>query len=167
MLYFLIGFMGSGKSYMSKKLSKELQVPFVDMDQEIEKQEGKTINEIFAQHGEDYFRELERNYLLNLNSKQSLIVATGGGVPYFFDNMEIMNAKGVTLYLNRSKSKILKQLMKGRHKRPLLHGKSMEEVAEFYDLKMKERAPYYEKSMIHVGDMDYVQVAQMIKSGWL
>ncbi len=167
MLYFLIGFMGSGKSYLCKQLSKELSIPCADMDKDIEKSEGMSINKIFAEHGEAYFREKERDYLRNLNSADTLIISTGGGAPCFFDNMQRMNEKGITIYLNRSKEVVISQLMKGIHKRPLLKGKSQKEVEEFYDFKMSERSPFYEQAKIHVGDLNYIEIAQMLKSGWL
>lgn len=167
MLYFLIGFMGSGKSYMGKNLSQVLNIPCIDMDNFIENKEGKTIREIFEQHGEDYFRNLEKDFLAELNPEDNLIISTGGGTPCFFDNMEIMNQKGVTIYLNRSKEVVMRQLIRGAHKRPLLKDKTPEEIWTFYDSKIAERKQYYDQAKIHAGDMTYQDVAQLLKSGWL
>lgn|SRR5690554_1196103 len=167
MLYFLVGFMGSGKSHMGRRLAKQLDIPWVDMDKEIERAEGRTINDIFAESGEDYFRQLERDYLLQLDKDQDLIVATGGGAPCFYDNMKTMNEKGRTLYLNRKKEVVIAQLMKGLHRRPLLKGKTQEQVMEYYDAVMKERRPYYEQATIFVEELNYLDIAQMISSGWL
>lgn len=167
MLYFLVGFMGSGKSYMGRRLAKQLDIPWVDMDKEIERAERRTINEIFEKDGEDYFRKLERDYLLQLDPNQNLIIATGGGAPCFYDNMKVMNEKGKTLYLNRKKEVVIAQLMKGLHRRPLLKGKSQDQVMEYYDTVMEERRPYYEQATILVEELNYLDIAQMITSGWL
>lgn len=167
MLYFLIGFMGSGKSYMGRNLSKELEIPCIDMDKEIEAEEGKSIKEIFEQDGEEHFRQLERKFLKRLKSKDNLIVSTGGGTPCYSDNMQMMNGLGVTIYLNRSKEVVMRQLLKGIEKRPLLSGKTEHEIWDFYDSKLNERAEFYNQAKIFAQDMNYIEIAQMIKSGWL
>lgn len=163
MIIFLVGFMGCGKSYTGRTLSGLLDIPFVDMDKAIEAQEGKSVKEIFETKGESYFREQERSFLEQLDNSQNLIVATGGGAPCFFDNMELMNDKGWTLYLNRSKDIVLAQLLKGIDKRPLLMGKSPEEVEAFYTEKLAERAPFYEKATFHVGDASAEDIAEIIR----
>lgn len=167
MLYFLIGFMGSGKSFAGRNLAEMLNIPCVDMDKHIEAEEERTIKEIFEAEGEVYFRELERKFLTELHPSEEMIISTGGGAPCFFDNMDIMNQKGLTIYLNRSKEVVMSQLLKGIDKRPLLQGKTPEEIWEFYDSKLSERKPFYEKATIHAGDLGYREIAQMIKSGWL
>lgn len=167
MLYFLIGFMGSGKSYAGRHLAEELGIPCIDMDKYIEATEQRTIKEIFEQEGEEYFRNLERNFLEELDPQEHKIISTGGGAPCFFDNMQVMNQKGLTIYLNRSKEVVMAQLLKGIDKRPLLKGKTPDEIWEFYDSKLQERKPFYEKAIIHAGDLTYRDIAQMIKSGWL
>jgi shikimate kinase len=163
MIIFLIGFMGSGKSYTARNLSSIMNIPFVDMDKAIEEMEGKSIADIFSEKGEDYFRLQENAFLKNLPEKGDLIVATGGGTPCFFDNMDIMNQKGLTIYLNRTKEKCLEQVLKGIDKRPLLKGKSIEEVSAFYDQKMEERKPWYEKARWMVGNAEATEIAQWLK----
>lgn len=167
MIYFLIGFMGSGKSFAGRHLAEVMEIPCIDMDKQIESEENMTIQEIFEQKGEPYFRKLEKNFLEKLDPKDDLIISTGGGVPCFFDNMEVMNKKGITVYLNRSKEVVMSQLLKGIDKRPLLKGKSEEEIWEYYDQKLQERLPFYEQAQIHAKDLDYMDISQMIKSGWL
>ena len=159
--------MGSGKSYAGRKLAEVLEIPYIDMDHHIEAIENLSIQEIFDTKGESYFRNLEREFLKNLNPNDDLIISTGGGAPCFFDNMEIMNKKGITVYLNRSKEVVMSQLIKGIDKRPLLKGKSEEEIWEFYDHKLQERQPFYDQAQIHVGDLNYTEISQMMKSGWL
>jgi shikimate kinase len=163
MIIFLIGFMGSGKSYTARNLSSIMNIPYVDMDKAIEEMEGKSIADIFSEKGEDYFRLQENAFLKNLPEKGDLIVATGGGTPCFFDNMDIMNQKGLTIYLNRTKEKCLEQVLKGIDKRPLLKGKSIEEVSAFYDQKMEERKPWYEKARWMVGNAEATEIAQWLK----
>ncbi|MCO5234177.1 MAG: shikimate kinase [Chitinophagales bacterium] len=164
MLYFLIGFMGSGKSYTGRNLSELMGIPCIDMDKFIEEQENRSIAEIFEKSGETYFRNLERTFLENLNPKDHLIISTGGGAPCFNDNMDLMNQKGTTIYLNRSKETVMKQLLKGIEKRPLLRGKTEEEIWTFYDNKLSERKQFYEKANIHAADMGYVEISQILKS---
>lgn len=167
MLYFLIGFMGSGKSYAGRHLAELLGIPCIDMDKYIEEQEGRSIKEIFEQNGEEYFRKLEKKFLAELDPAEHKIISTGGGAPCFYDNIQVMNQKGLTIYLNRSKEVVMTQLMKGIDKRPLLKGKTPEEVWEYYDSKLQERKPFYEQAIIHARDLTYRDIAQMIKSGWL
>ncbi|MBX7225514.1 MAG: shikimate kinase [Chitinophagales bacterium] len=153
MLIFLVGFMGCGKSYTGKSLAQMLDYSFVDMDKYIEEQEKMSIPEIFERHGEMYFRALEKKYIEEVAENQRLVIATGGGAPCFFNNMDIMNSKGITIYLNRNKERALQQLLKGKHKRPLLKGMTDEEVSTFYDMKLAERSRYYEQAKIKAGDM--------------
>ena len=164
MLVFLIGFMGCGKSYTARNLSVMLEMPHIDMDKAIEEAEGMTIKEIFAEKGEPYFREAERKFLQNMDADANLIIATGGGAACFFDNIKTMNEKGLTIYLNRSKSIAMAQLLKGIEKRPLLQGMTEEQIADFYDTKLAERSPFYEQAKYHAGDADVEEIADYIKS---
>jgi len=98
MKIFLIGFMGCGKSHWGKQLSQKLQMPFFDLDEKVEENEGKTITEIFADYGEEYFRLLEKDVLhLLTESHESFIMATGGGTPCFYNTIDYLNAKGTTV----------------------------------------------------------------------
>lgn len=91
---FLIGYMGSGKTTLAKKLASKLELPFIDTDDEIVKEIGMSITEYFQLHGEEKFRELERKQLLK-TAQQNAIVSTGGGSPCFFDNMQWIDRKSV------------------------------------------------------------------------
>ncbi len=163
MLIFLIGFMGSGKSYTARNLSERIGIPYLDMDKAIEQKEGRSIADIFSQSGEAYFRELEHQFLMDLQQHEDLIVATGGGTPCFHDNMAIMNGKGLTIYLNRSKDKCMSQLLKGVEKRPLLKGMTPDEVSAYYDLKLAERKPFYKQAHILAGDAEFDEIAEWIE----
>ncbi len=163
MLIFLVGFMGSGKSYVGRNLAPLLNFDYVDIDKYIEEQEGLTVKEIFEQKGEDYFRQLEKDFIQQLESEENLVVSTGGGAPCFFDNMDVMNEKGLTIYLNRNKEKTIWRLLKGQYKRPLIANLSPKELEAFYDERLESRKPFYEKAKLHVGDADVEEILEMLK----
>lgn len=164
MLIFLIGFMGCGKSYVGRNLAPLLNFEYIDADKYIEEKEGITVKEIFEQKGEEYFRKQEKLFLEQLNPQQNIVVSTGGGAPCFFDNMDVMNNKGITVYLNRNKEKTIWRLLKGQYKRPLIAHLNKEELEKFYDEKLISREPFYVKAKIHAGDSDVNEIMEMIKS---
>ena len=164
MLIFLIGFMGSGKSYIGRHLAPLLGLEHLDIDRTIEENEGMSLKELFEKKGESYFRELEKKQLIDLHPEQNLLISTGGGAPCFFDNMDVMNAKGLTIYLNRSKDSIIQRLIKGKHRRPLLAGMNKEQMENFYDERIKSRNLFYEKSKLHVGDADVDEIFNIIEN---
>ncbi len=97
----LVGMPGSGKSTLGQELSRRLELPFVDLDSHIEEVAGKQIKEIFSQHGEEYFRQIEANVLKALLSQpKSMVLSTGGGAPCFYDNMALIKAGGVSIFLD-------------------------------------------------------------------
>lgn len=164
MLIFLIGFMGCGKSFIGRNLAPMLHYDYVDMDKFIEEQEQLSIAEIFEQKGETYFREQEHQFLLNIDITKDKVISTGGGVPCFYNNMDLMNEKGLTIYLNRSKSITIPRLIKGQHKRPLIAQLSESELENFYDDRLAMRAPFYERAALHVGDDDLDTIYQKIQA---
>jgi shikimate kinase len=164
MLIFLVGFMGSGKSYVGRNLAPLLGYVHVDLDKWIEEKEATTIAALFEKKGEEYFRELESRYLHALDPDQSLVISTGGGAPCFFDNMKTMNEKGLTIYLNRSKEIVIPRLLKGLHKRPLIAGMSEQELEKFYDEKLQSRKRFYEQAKLHVDDADVEEIFRMIEN---
>jgi len=145
---YLIGFMGSGKSTLGKVLARLINYSFIDLDQYIEKKEGATVAEIFSRHGEERFRELERLAIHETAQKGSTIVATGGGAPCFFDNMDFMNQQGTTVYLQISSENLTRRLVTARTHRPLLADKSENELQAFIKQRLKERTPFYQKANI-------------------
>ena len=157
--------MGSGKSYVGRNLAPLLGFDYVDIDKFIEEKEGVTVKEIFEQKGEDYFRQLEKKFIQDVDGDQNLVVSTGGGAPCFFDNMEVMNKKGLTIYLNRNKEKTIWRLLKGQYKRPLIAGLSPTELEAFYDERLENRKPFYEKAKLRVGDADVEEILEILKSG--
>ncbi len=143
---YLVGFMGCGKSYMGKTLAQSLGWEFLDMDDFLEANEGMTISQIFAEGGESLFRELEKNYLRATFDFENTVIATGGGAPCFFDNMDWMNANGTTIYLDAPIAILVDRLKKETAHRPLLANKTTEELHEFIQNKLTERSPFYNKS---------------------
>lgn len=164
MIIFLVGFMGSGKSYVGRNLAPLLGFKHIDLDKYIEDMEGMTVKEIFEHKGEPYFRDLERKFLLDLQPDHDIVVSTGGGAPCYFDNMYVMNRKGLTIYLNRSKASVIERLEKGQHKRPLLTGLNRQQLEDFYDERLKARAPFYEKAKLFVGDAGVEEIFSMIEN---
>lgn len=98
---FLIGFMGSGKSFWGEQLAQKMNFSFIDSDLEIEDAAGTSIQQIFDQKGEESFRQLEREWLMNFNSNDC-VIATGGGMPIGEGNLELMKQKGVVVFLSES-----------------------------------------------------------------
>lgn len=143
---FLIGYMGSGKTTLAKKLASKLELPFIDTDDEIVKEIGMSITEYFQLHGEEKFRELEREQLLK-TAQQNAIVSTGGGSPCFFDNMQWMNENGISVYLQMSPKSLFDRLSQSKpNKRPILIGKTEEELFNFITEKLTEREPFYQQA---------------------
>ncbi|MCX6183056.1 MAG: shikimate kinase [Bacteroidetes bacterium] len=150
---FLIGFMGSGKSTIGKKLAAKLSYDFIDMDALIEEQEGRSISEIFSTDGESYFRALEQKTLMSICTKEKVVVSTGGGTPCFFDNMEVMNSAGYSVYLKLEVEKIIGRLKNGIEKRPLLANLSPLELQKEIKERLNVREPFYNKAkMIYTSD---------------
>lgn len=145
---YLTGFMGSGKSTFGRLLAHQLNYRFVDLDNYIEEQKKMSISEIFAKYGEEKFREIERKSVHDSTKFGKTVIATGGGVPCHFDNMEVMNNKGMTIYLKVSAPALTERLMPGRAHRPLIAGKNKEELLEYIISSLEQRAPWYEKSSL-------------------
>lgn len=148
---FLIGFMGSGKTTVGKQLALLLHADFIDLDKLIEEKEQASISTIFERNGEQYFRERESFFLKSLAASGDVVIATGGGTPCFFDNMEWMNDNGVTIYLKATPKLLSDRLRKERDHRPLLRGRSDEEVLDFIHQKLSEREKFYATAQVVVG----------------
>ena len=152
---FLIGFMGSGKTYWGNLWTEKSGLSFYDIDEMVERNEGKSIAKIFAEDGEDYFRKLESFELRNLLSKNNFIAATGGGTPCFNDNITWMNENGTSVYLQSSPENIFKRLVSEKEKRPLIKNLDDEELLFYITEKIKEREFFYQqaKIILHVDEL--------------
>ena len=140
--------MGCGKSTMGRAVSALTGVPFIDLDNYIEQRFHLTVKEIFAQRGEDGFRDVERRMLQEVADFEDVIVACGGGTPCFFDNMEYMNTHGTTVFLNTPIDRLHSRLMRGRHKRPLIADIDDEELMTFIKEALAKRMNHYSKAQI-------------------
>lgn len=145
MRIFIIGFMASGKSTIGKKLANKLNMQFIDLDKFIEESHKTTIRLLMYQHGEEEFRNIEKGSLETVISKYpSAIISTGGGTPCYFNNMEIMNAAGTTIYLEVEIPVIVSRLMTSKTDRPLIWGKTKEDLTVFVNNLIEKRLPFYQ-----------------------
>ena len=143
MRIYLIGFMGSGKSTIGRRLAKRLAYPFYDLDSVLEEKLGMSIREVFNERGEACFRTEEQKVLHQISKEGRGVIATGGGTPCFFDNMAHMNKTGVTVYLKMSPLSLSHRLENARLKRPLMEGKQGAELLASIRELLMEREPYY------------------------
>ena len=142
----LIGYMGAGKTTVGKALSKELGIPFYDLDWYIESRRRKTVPQIFAEVGEEGFRQIEYNMLHEVAEFEDVIISCGGGTPCFFGNIDYMNQQGQVVYLRCEPEVLRGHLLMGKTERPLLKGKSPEELLGFIEQQLQQREPYYTKA---------------------
>ena len=142
----LIGYMGSGKTTVGKALSKETGMMFYDLDWYIESRMRKSVSQIFAEKGEEKFRQMEYNMLHEVAEFEDVIISCGGGTPCFFDNMDYLNQQGDVVYLKATPETLYKHLLMAKVERPLLKGKSPDELIASITEHLKEREPFYEKA---------------------
>ena len=145
---FLIGFMGSGKSYWGQVWATKYNMPFFDLDQMIEEQEGLTVAAFFEKYGEKVFRDKETAILNSFLGKTNFIMACGGGTPCFNDNIQLMNETGISIYLSATAQYLYERVSEEKDKRPLLKNINDNELLFFIEQKLKERAPFYEQAKI-------------------
>jgi len=166
MILYLIGFMGSGKSHLGRRLAALTGLPWRDLDQVIESSEGRTIAEIFKTDGEAYFRGRERHWLeqvteeltdglaaeKKMSGRLEAIVSTGGGAPCFGDNMEWMNRNGITLWLNPDMEVLLQRLERENMHRPVLEGKRGAALRALVEERLGQRRPFYGRAQFIITD---------------
>ena len=138
--------MGSGKTTVGRALSKETGLMFYDLDWYIESRMRKTVAQIFAEKGEEGFRTIEYNMLHEVAEFEDVIISCGGGTPCFFDNMDYLNQQGDVVYLKATPETLYKHLLMAKVERPLLKGKSPDELIAYITEHLKEREPFYEKA---------------------
>ena len=143
---FLIGYMGAGKTTLGKAFARALGLTFVDLDWYIEERFHKSIRQLFAERGEDGFRELEKRMLHEAGDFEDVVISVGGGTPCFFDNMEYMNEAGETVFLDVNLQVLFRRLKVAKQQRPLLDGKTDEELKAFIQEALQKRLPFYTKA---------------------
>lgn len=152
----LVGYMGSGKTTVGKVLSRELNLPFYDLDWYIENRMHKSIHQIFEEKGEEGFRKIECNLLHEVAEFENVIISCGGGTPCFFDNIAYINQQGESVYLKCRADVLSTHLRMGKTIRPLLLNKTNEEVELFINEQLAQRESFYSqaKHIIDVSLMD-------------
>lgn len=157
---FIIGYMASGKTTFGKALAERLHRPFIDLDQYIEEKSGKTISEIFQEVGEKGFRELEKEMLHVVAGEASdTVIACGGGTPCHCANMNFLNKNGITIFLETSTPVLISRLQLENAKRPIVAGKSHDEIREKVLSQLCDRLPYYMEAKLkwHGDDLENEQ----------
>ena len=147
---YITGFMGSGKTTTARKLASGLKWSFIDIDREIEVSAGKSINDIFSESGEDFFRELESETLQNLDIHKDTVISVGGGAPCFSDNMDFMKKSGIIIYLRMTPRQIISRLSAETGKRPLIKDIEKNDLQQYIEEKLSEREKYYNRATIIV-----------------
>ncbi len=162
----LTGFMYCGKSTVGRKLARILDYDFIDLDTEIENKYHYTVVDIFKTFGENVFRNMEQQMLDCVLQKDNVVIACGGGTPCFFDNMKKIKDNSVSIYLSLNPASIYSRYANSKRSRPLLEGKSDEEIKQYITEKLKEREVFYNQSDIIITSLSVSpdEIAQKIKN---
>lgn len=158
----LTGYMCAGKTTVGKALAKELGRTFYDLDWYVEERFHKKVSRIFEEYGEAHFRDLEHRMLHEVAEFEDIVLACGGGTPCFFDNMAYMNAVADTFYLKASPETLMQHIAISKGNRPLLKGKSPEELREYITAQLAQREPFYEQAH-HIVDINVLDNFEKIK----
>lgn len=145
-LIYIIGFMGSGKSSLGKKLAASLGWSFIDLDKKIEELAGKSIPDLFSHDGEEKFRSLETEALKGIVSNKNMVVSTGGGTPCHGNNMDYMLETGITIYLKLTPAQLEYRLLGSSGERPLLKNIPDEKLYDFIKEKLSTREKWYNRA---------------------
>lgn len=158
----LIGYMGAGKTTIGHALAKDMGMQFYDLDWYIEMRFRKSVAQIFEERGEDGFREIEHNMLHEVAEFENVIISCGGGTPCFFDNMEYMNSLCNTVYLKASPEVLAAHLRMGKVVRPLIAGKTEEELTDYIRESLEKREPYYMQAK-HIINVDLLNTKEKVE----
>lgn len=157
---YIIGYMAAGKTTFGKALAEKLNLAFVDLDKYIEETEGMTISEIFREKGEAGFRELEKECLHKVAlENENSVIACGGGTPCYSDNMEFLNKNGITIFIETATPVLIDRILVENESRPMMAGKSEEEIEEQVLSQLCHRLPYYMEAKLkwHGDDLETQQ----------
>jgi shikimate kinase len=164
----LLGYMGCGKSVIGAFLAKQLQIPFYDLDQEIENETHNSITELFQSKGEIYFRKKENEVLKTfLTKEQDFVLGLGGGTPCYYNNHELLLQDGVfSVYLKATVDTLVSRLIKEKAQRPLLHNQDEVSLKDFINKHLFDRNFYYHQAtkIVTVDDKSVEQIANEIKA---
>ena len=152
---YIVGYMGAGKTTAARRLAQRLGWEVVDTDALFEEKYKISVNDFFNKYDEPLYRKLESEVLKSTESLENVVVSTGGGTACYFDNMEWMNQHGLTVFLRISPKAAVDRVIHSRHKRPLVEGKSEEELIEFVNSHYASRLPFYELAQITVKSEDF------------
>ncbi len=166
MRVYLIGFMGSGKSTAGKKLANKLALDFFDLDELIEQESAMSVSTFFKKYGETKFRELENVILQKTFQSENVLISTGGGTPCFFDNIQKINQKGISVYLKADIPLILSRLKGEKNQRPLIKDKSDDELRKYLTQLLSRREKFYEQAHIitEAKSLNINKLSEQIKS---
>lgn len=153
---FLIGFMGVGKSHWGTRLGTQLGHGFIDLDERIiEGAGGRSIQEIFAQEGEEAFRSMEADTLRSIiGNTNRFVMACGGGTPCFLKNLEVMKAAGLVIWLRADAAELLPRLLQGKASRPLIRGLDEAQLESYIIRKLGDRNIFYQQAHRSVREAD-------------
>ena len=142
----LVGYMGSGKTTVGKALAEALGLSFYDLDWCVESRYHRTVPQLFAERGEEGFRELERRLLHEVAEFEDIVLACGGGTPCFFDNMDFITSQAQTVYLKATPETLAMHLRMGKVERPLIKGKTHEQLTDYIRESLAQREPFYSRA---------------------
>lgn len=155
MKIFIIGFMGCGKTHWGKALSQKLSIPFYDLDEKITEREQKSIPEIFAEHGEEYFRLIEKEVLYSITENQgTFVMACGGGTPCFYNNIDYLKKSGTAVWINCSIDCLYQRLLKEKEMRPLISQIPDAQLKSFIAKKFSNRKIFYQQAHVIINEDD-------------
>ena len=146
----LVGYMGAGKSTVGRALAEKSGLPFVDLDTEIEKEQGEKVSQIIFTRGELTFRQLERAKLEELLKKDRFVMSVGGGTPCYYDNIDLINRSALSIYLQLGVKELYHRLEGTQGERPLIAHQHGNELMEFIGKHLFERQQFYEKAIFTI-----------------
>jgi shikimate kinase len=161
MRFFIIGFKNSGKTTFGRQLAEKLGLGFIDLDEQLEEQEGQTIPEIYTRVGEDAFRRLEWKALKSLVTKDNIVISTGGGAPCHCDNMSLMEQNGDVIYLKVTDETLIHRLKKAAEDRPIVKGKTEKELRQ-YLTRLRDRCEHHYKRAKYIVDGEEINLDDFI-----
>jgi len=139
---FIVGFKSSGKTTFGRELAKRMQMDFIDLDEKIEEKFGMSIPELYKREGEDSFRKEESRILKELAVTDNIVMSTGGGAACHSGNMSFMEKCGETVYLKADDETLAVRLMKVAHERPVIKGRTREEINDYIS-EIREKCEHY------------------------